>query len=173
MRSLYLFRLYRQSKIGFIGVSLFVFVYALLLVKRMDMMLFPYNAMFAYNRSAADSGIVYRVKASEQPVLFTAFAYWKKDLLETAAFVYGRYVEAAHQVYLEQYLRSKPAFFQYEFLQALYPSQASTAGWYRWYARLAGLPDTKRYRMWKYKLVRRGHRMQAMDSVCLETQLLP
>lgn len=173
MHHLYLLRLYRHSKIGFIAAVLFVCVYTLLLLKRMDMMLFPYNAMFAYNRSAVDSGIVYRVKANDQPVLFTTFAYWKKDLLETSAFVYGRYVEADRKVYLEQYLLSKPALFQCNLLHALYPGRASTAGWYRWYAAMAGMPGATQFSMWKYRLKQHNNRMQAIDSVCLETRILP
>lgn len=136
------------------------------------MTLFPYNAMFAYNRMRTDMGFTYQVKADGKPIRFTNFPYWKKDLLETTAFVYARYVSSGHRVYLEQYLRSKPALFASGLAPALYPEMPSSTSWYNWYAGFAGVPAGQEYSLWQFQLVQTNQGIQVVDSLCLDVQKL-
>lgn len=137
------------------------------------MTLFPYNAMFAYDRMSTDHGFTYQVKADGEPIRFTAFPYWKKDLLETTAFEYARYVSSGHRVYLEEYLRSKPTLFDAGFLHALYPDIRSTTGWYAWYAGFAGKPAVQEYSLWQFRLVPTNRGMEVVDSLCIDLQKIP
>lgn len=107
MRERYLIRLYRHSRMGFIVVILFMLTYAWFLRKKMDMMYFPFNAMFAYERTGQDTILVYRLKLNDNPLNYTQFPYWKKDFLETSLRVYAHYLQAGRQVYAGQYILDK------------------------------------------------------------------
>jgi len=141
MKKTYLYRLFAYSKPAGLAAILFIFVYALLLYKKMDMAIFPFNAMFAYERPLGQSLMGYRLWVNDKPADFTHFPYWKKDMMETSLGVYARYLENGQALYIKSYLDQKksswPPLGALE--DVLVPNTAGMASWPEWYARKASL----------------------------------
>lgn len=140
MKDWYLFRLYRISKIAFLVVLAMMMGYAYCLTHSMDMMMFPYNAMFAYERKAGDSIITYRIHLNEKDIHITRFLYWKKDFFETSPRVFAHYISSGKNVYVDQYLQEKRMRepFAHWLKARLTPGSFDLAEQMAWYVRLAG-----------------------------------
>ena len=71
------------------------------------MMVFPYNAMFAYDRKPGDSIISYRIMVNERTYTTPDFLIGKKDFLETSPRVFAHYLESENTVYVDQYVKDR------------------------------------------------------------------
>ena len=81
---------------------LYIFMYAFFFMKKMDMVMFPYNSMFSIDFSNDYSTNTYHLKVDDQPVNFTHYWWWKKDFMETSL---RTYVSLLNDVpYIEKYI---------------------------------------------------------------------
>ena len=107
MKRLFLFRLYKFSRPAFFFVLLFIIFYAVVFYKKMDMVIFPYNNMFALKTSPEISPSTYAMRINGKLVPITDFPYWKKDFLETSLFNFAKFLQQGEKVFLEDYLKAK------------------------------------------------------------------
>ena len=139
MQKTYLFRLFRHSKAGFLFVAGFIIFYSIVFTKKMDMMFFPYNNMYAIDFYHSSVATTYGMKINGQLVAFTKNLYWKKDLLETSLNAFCRYLEHDNKVFMDDYIASKFKGSKQAFLlRQLTPSRESANNWPYWFANAAG-----------------------------------
>ena len=141
MKDWFLFRLYRNSRLGFLVVILFILGYAYCLTHKMDMMMFPYNAMFAYDRKPGDSIMSYRIMVNDKDMHYTRFSYWKKDFLETSPRVFAHYLASGNTVYVDQYIKDSwgHGAMATWIKSRLSPGAVDLPAQMAWYARKAGI----------------------------------
>ncbi len=171
MRKNFLSRLFAHSKPAGIACILFIFVYALLLYKKMDMALFPLNAMFAYERPNDKPVTGYRLWVNDQPADYTKYPYWKKDLMETSLSVYARFHENSHTTFLRSYFDQKKSDWLWagRWQERLIPATSGIGLWPVWYARKAGLeagPGAS-FRLVKYDMSWASGRPIVSDSIII------
>lgn len=177
MKKTFLSRLFAHSKPAGIACILFIFVYALLLYKKMDMALFPLNAMFAYERPNSRPLTGYRLWVNDDPADFTKFPYWKKDLMETSLAVYARYHENNQTTFLRSYFDQKKSSWLWAgtWQERLIPDASYIGLWPVWYARKAGLeaPPGTNIRLLRYQLVWASGRPMVSDSIIIYQSVIP
>lgn len=177
MKKTFLSRLFAHSKPAGIACILFIFVYALLLYKKMDMTLFPLNAMFAYERPNSRPLTGYRLWVNDDPADFTKFPYWKKDLMETSLAVYARYHENNQTTFLRSYFDQKKSSWLWAgtWQERLIPDASYIGLWPVWYARKAGLeaPPGTNIRLLRYQLVWASGRPMVSDSIIIYQSVIP
>lgn len=177
MKKTYIYRLFAYSKPAGLAAVLFIFVYALLLYKKMDMAIFPFNAMFAYQRPEDETLVGYRLWVNDNPADVTRFPYWKKDLMETSLGVYARYHENGQALYIKSYLDQKKSSWPWaaSLQDKLVPNTTGLATWPAWYARKAGLTDRpgSNIRIMKYQLVWASGRPIISDSAIIYQSTIP
>jgi hypothetical protein len=103
----FLVRLFKESRIGFTVVVLFFGLWIIVIVKNMDMTLFPRNDMFSSGSPWMDTLTESYVYYNGQPLGYTNMPYWKKDMLQTSAASYVRYVDNNRSTRTEQWLRNR------------------------------------------------------------------
>jgi hypothetical protein len=126
-------------------VGIYLLMYLFCFAKGMDMLLFPYNAMFAGAPSQKPDHHLYVVEWNDWPVLFTHYPYWKKDQLEQAPVHYARYVEHGEKVYMDAYLLQKkwPLSVKQFLNKRLTPGKIDFETWSAWYLNLIDIPCSK------------------------------
>ena len=104
----------------------------------MDMLLFPYNNMFALSADKNMTAITYGMKLNGNSIFYTHQPYWKKDFLEMAVSKYAHYVERDNKVLLNEYLIEKkwPNAAKSFLENRLTPYNAEY--WPVWYCNFAG-----------------------------------
>lgn len=175
MKNLFLFRLWSFSRVGFLLAILFMAGYAVTFSKKMDMTLFPYNAMFAMEQHQQDTFSIYRFRYDGHPVLISDFMYWKKDFLETSATVFGKYLQHGQKVYLQEYLDGKcPSLPACGLLKSrLLPGNSVCRDWPGWYIRFAGIKpqNGSRIDVVQYQAVYKNGELTLADSTVLLTNI--
>ncbi len=140
MQHAYLYRLFRHSKPAFIFVVCFILFYAATISKKMDMIFFPYNNMYAIDFSANAGSSTYAIKINGNPVKITGNLYWKKDMLETSLNGYCRYLKHNRKVFLHDYIpyKFKNEQLQHRLIDKLTPGEKQAYQWPKWFANAAG-----------------------------------
>ena len=103
----FLVTLFKKSRIGFMVVVLFFGIWTVAIVKKMDMTLFPLNDMFSSGDRWTDTLTESYVYCNGQPLGYSMLPYWKKDMLQTSAASYVRYVDNKRSTRTEQWLRNR------------------------------------------------------------------
>ena len=116
-------------------VSIFICTYGYFFIKKMDLFLFPYNAMFWGASTQKKSPDVYVVKVNGNIVPITHQFYWKKDMLEQAATHYALYKTKGNMVYLSEYIDQKewPVSIKQTLKNKLTPGEIDFQQWAGWY----------------------------------------
>lgn len=142
MQRAFLYRLFRHSKPAFILAVCFILFYAATISKRMDMIFFPYNNMYAIDFSGNSTTGTYALKINGNPVKITGNLYWKKDMLETSLNGYCRYLKHNRKVFLHDYIPTKfnDEQLQHLLLEKLTPDESKAGRWPYWFAGTAGYP---------------------------------
>lgn len=140
MKQVYLYRLFRYSKVGFSFLMLFILIYAITFYKKMDMIFFPYNAMYAVDFQHSNKASTYAMKLNGNLVKITRHLYWKKDFLETSLHAYAQYLQKDRRVFLDDYLTYK---FKNDHVRSvlsngLTPNREDAIQWPSWFIKTAG-----------------------------------
>ena len=139
MNRIYIYRLFRHSKMAFAFVVIFLFIYAVVFFKNMDMIFFPYNNMFA-DKTAEIRPAAYAVKANGKLIKITTQPYWKKDFLEASLASYCKYKKRGNALFLDDYLSSHThnIYNSGFFLKRLTPEKKDADRWPLWFIHFAG-----------------------------------
>lgn len=142
MHRAFLYRLFRHSKPAIILAVCFILFYAVSISKKMDMIFFPYNNMYAIDFSGNTTTHTYALKINGNPVKITGNLYWKKDMLETSLNGYCRYIKHGRKVFLHDYIpyKFKNEQLQHVLVEKLTPDEHLAYKWPYWFARTAGYP---------------------------------
>ncbi|CAN5724019.1 hypothetical protein BH11BAC4_BH11BAC4_23130 [soil metagenome] len=169
MERLFLYRLLKHSKWGFAFTIIFMLCYALTYYKKMDMIFFPYNSMYAIDFTKTESTTTYAMKINSVPVRITEKLYWKKDMLETSLNGYCRYLKNGKHVFLFDYVhyRFSNEQLQQWLLSNLTPVEKAVENWPAWYAAMAGysIPGGATIEFVQYDLVLDKDRALLKDSI--------
>jgi c-di-AMP phosphodiesterase-like protein len=142
MKQFYLYRLFKYSTPAFIVVILFLVWYSVVFYKKMDMIFFPYNSMYAIDFTKNNTASTYAMKLNGNRINITHQLYWKKDFLETTLSGYCKYLKHDRKVFMDDYINQK--FKRVEvrniLLNRLTPEILSAMKWPQWYAAFAGYP---------------------------------
>ncbi len=166
--------MYQHSKPAFVVVALYILLYALLFVKKMDMVMFPYNSMFSVDFTRDYNTDTYQLKLDDRPVTYTHLLWWKKDFMETSLRNYVLLLN--REPYIEKYIQYAYANTPYSkfLLKQLKPSMHDHS-WLKWYASF-GNKETSAYTMfsiWKYHLTFNGNSIHIDSSLVLHEKLQP
>ncbi len=167
MQHTFLYKLYRYSPKAFAGCLIFLAFYAFFLFKRMDMMLFPHNSMFA-GYVPNKKVFTHAVKVNGSIVPITKKPWWKKDFLESNANMYGKYYESNQHTLLEDYVISKVGntAFRNTLLQRMTAGKVSPPQWAAFYTSFTGhqLQPGDEVQLVKYELSLAGNEPIVIDS---------
>ena len=115
--------------------------------------MFPYNSMFSIGTIADSSGVTtYQLKASDIPVKYSHFLWWKKDFMESSL---TNYVAAIEQdQYASRYIDQKftDVNVKHFLKRNLVPSSKEKQDWLNWYAAFGGNNTQDSFTIWKYQL---------------------
>ena len=167
MRKTYLYQLFYYSKPAFILVVVFIFFYALFFAKKMDMLLFPHNSMFAYKPAQeSDYSKGYALRLNDAAIQYAAFPYWKKDFIESSLYTYAKYINQDKRVYLQQYFDATgkvPEGWQ----QKLVPSQKQAAQFLPWLIHFTGTKMDKnaKIELYEYQFAFQNGNVVIKDSL--------
>ena len=173
MRQLFLYKVFKHSKLAFIGLMLLISLQLIFIGKKMDMLIFPFNNMFALAPGTTSITATYAIRLNGQLVPITHHLYWKKDFLETSLHTYGKYKEQESTVYLEQYIRSTTAKKQKKkfLLESLTPDRSHANLWPVWFCQFAGVnvPSKSKMELVKYRLLFEEEKVSLYDSTIIYT----
>jgi len=177
MKQLFLYRLFKHSKWAFAFIVLFLIFYAISFYKKMDMIFFPYNSMYAIDFTRANTASTYALKINGNPVKITNNLYWKKDLLETSLNAYCRYLKHDNNIFLNYYIvyRFKNKMIRELLLSRLIPGKKEARQWPLWYARTAGyeIPDTTTLEFMQYDFLFCNNKALLKDSTSIYKTIFP
>ena len=94
MNKIFLYKLFKESKIFFLFAVIFISGYAIVLNKQMDMLVFPHNSMFAKNTSHESVTTTFAVKLNGKLIKITDDLYIKKDFSENSLQVFSKWIKA-------------------------------------------------------------------------------
>ena len=140
----------------------------------MDMLMFPYNRMFATVPATEKKAATYAVLLNGERIPFTKQLYWRKDFLEQSPAKYAAYLQRGGHNFLEMYFTQKKlSETQMQKLEGkLFISKQMGEAWAVWYCRFAGYnPRTgDLIELKKYGLDFRGGHPVITDSTVIYTQ---
>ena len=133
--------------------------------------MFPYNSMFAGAPSQKPDHKLYLLEWNEWPVLYTHYAYWKKDLMEQSVFHYAHYIEKGEKVYMDAYISQKKWPFSVEqFLKnRLTPGKVDFKTLSSWYMNLINIPCHKNDQA---RLLKLSIRFDEGYPICQDTTVI-
>lgn len=172
MKQTYLYQLYKYSRPACWLVLLFIISYGLFFFKKMDMMLFPHNSMFAYNPAVTvNHASTYGIRVNDSLVKTTSFLYWKKDFVESALSAYAKYEEAGRQVYLQQYFASNH-FMPGEIEKKLLPDEKEATRFLPWLLNFIGYStgDHTKISLYRYDFTFTNGSAVLQDSLLIFSQ---
>lgn len=176
MKHSFLYRLFKHSLPAFVFAAIFLLFYAITINKKMDMIFFPYNNMYAIDFSGTSTSSTYAMKINGNQVTITHNLYWKKDLLETSLNGYCRYLQHNRKVFLDDYLSYKFSNEQLRNLLTshLTPDDSTAVNWPYWFAKTAGytLPAGSEIEFLQYHFNLRDHKAVLLDSVSIYKTIL-
>lgn len=175
MKKLFLYRLYHHSRIAFLLSVIFIVVYAVLFIKKIDMVLFPYNNMFSLSSNQNMTAITHGVKINNNPVVYTHYSYWKKDLLETSVAKYALYQEKNKKVFLGEYLYEKQWSNATKLFLEKHLTPQSADSWPVWYCNFAGynIQTNDIIEIYRYKLDFNTSYTRIIDSSLVYKTIAP
>ena len=177
MKQLFLYRLFKHSRTGFVLIALFLICYATSFYKKMDMIFFPYNSMYTIDFTKTNTTSTYAVKINNNPVKITNHLYWKKDFLETSLNAYCRYIKQDHKVFLDDYIayKFKNKTVSDFLLNRLVPDKSTTLQWSAWYAHSAGyeVPPGAAIEFMQYDFLLENNNALLKDSLSIHKTIIP
>lgn len=172
MKQLFLYRLFKHSLAAFIFIIAFICMFIYFFNKKMDMVLFPYNSMYAVDLNTKYVASTYAFKLNRNLVKITQNPYWKKDFLEASLLSFAKYKQNNDEVYMQQYLQAViPNKETREVLSnRLSPSKSDVAHWPAWYIRFAGysVNDPDSIQLLKYDFIIKDNKFILKDSNIIE-----
>ena len=175
MKQFFLYRIFKHSLAAFILIVAFISLYIYFFSKKMDMVLFPYNSMYAVDFTKQHTTSTYAFKLNGKLVKITQNPYWKKDFLEASLLSFAKYKLSNDKVYMQQYLQVViPNKERREVVSGrLSPSKFAVAHWPAWFIRFAGysVNDTDSIQLMQYDFAFEGNRVILKDSSIIELSL--
>ena len=107
MSNFFLIKVYRSNKIFFYFIISFLFLYSISFSKKMDMLFFPYNNMFAEKGQFTNSSQTTALKINGILIPITSDFYLKKDFSEISMFNFGKWVDNDSKDFMFRYLVQK------------------------------------------------------------------
>lgn len=171
MKQIFLFRLFRHSKLAFFLTVAFVILYVITFCKKMDMVFFPYNSMYTIDFSGTTGSTTYGMKINGTLVKITGQPYWKKDFLETSMNGFCRFVKNGNKVFMEDYINHKFSGGQTKryLLNTLVPPRSATGEWPSWYGQFAGyeVPRNAVIEILEYQFALKDDKLTLKDSTVI------
>jgi hypothetical protein len=105
----------------------------------MDMLIYPYNDMFAHHQhdSVHDNKQqqIFYLKLNNKRISYSRYPYWKKDFAEQQIHYYSKYLQAGHKNHIDFYIDNK--FKKNQLNQLLHhqlsPLDCNKEKWTKWY----------------------------------------
>ena len=135
MTKIFLYRLYKESKIFFLFALIFILAYIIVLRKQMDMLIFPINSMFSNNSAKNFSTTTYAVKLNSNIIRITDDLYLKKDFSENSLQIFSKWVKADGKDLMTGLLERKisDSLKRVPYLKNLTPPKSTLQTWPVWF----------------------------------------
>ena len=174
MTKIFLYRLFKKSKVFFLFTVAFILGYVIVLSKQMDMLIFPSNSMFSNTTAKDFSTSTYAVKLNGKLIKITEDPYLKKDFSENSLQVFSKWVKADGNDLITGLLEkriadsTKRAFF----LIRLTPPKEAVQTWPVWFLQYHDIQSRKgdNIEIWEYNFNLIKDRFVIQDSSLVTKQ---
>ena len=177
MNRLFLYRLFKYSKPAFALVIMFLVWYSIVFYKKMDMVFFPYNSMYAIDFTKNNTASTYAMKLNGSRINITHHLYWKKDFLETTLLGYCKYIRHGQKIFMDDYIEQKfkNESIRNKLFNCLTPDKVAVMNWPRWYGWFAGytVPPKATVELMEYQFRFENDRASLTDSISIYKTILP
>ena len=154
MQKIFLYRLFKDAKFFFVFALLFITVYAVVLRKQMDMLVFPINNMFSTSNVKDFRTFTYAVKLNGNIIKITDDPILKKDFSENSLQIFSRWLQADGKDLMTDFLDRKisDSARKRNYLNRLTPPKATIITWPAWFASFHHLKLTSgdSIEVWQY-----------------------
>lgn len=155
MTKIFLYRLYKESKIFFLFAVIFILTYIIVLRKQMDMLIFPINSMFSNNTATDFSTTTYAVKLNGNIIRITDDFYVKKDFSENSLQIFSKWVKAGGKDLMTGLLERRviDSLKRKTFLKNLTPPKGTLQTWPVWFVNFHHLQTREgdNIEIWEYR----------------------
>ena len=176
MRRLFLYRLFKESKIFFFFATLFILGYAIVLRKQMDMLLFPINNMFSNNTDIDFSTSTYAVKFNGNIVKITDDLYLKKDFSENSLQIFSKWIKADEKDLMTNLLerRIMDSAKRIAYLNKLTSPKNTVRTWPVWFVKFHHVKTRvgDKIEIWEYKFDLINNNFILKDSLLITKQFI-
>ena len=141
MRKIFLYRLYKESKIFFLFAVFFILAYVIVLSKQMDMLFFPINSMYSKSKAQDYLSTTYAVKLNGNIIKITDDFYLKKDFSENSLLSFSKWIKSGGKDLMTELLEKKiiDSLKRNPFLQNLTPPKSTLQTWPVWFVKFHNL----------------------------------
>lgn len=166
----------QRCSIKAIIITLYLMFWAILILKKMDWVLFPYNDMFSGKIKSVSHSKYYSLKVNGKNVEISDYWYWKKDMLEQSIQKYAVYSQNNNMQYSDHFFLSrldKNMIYQKLYTQLKTP-EISFKEWTLWYLNQAGYKTDyqDKVELIEYRWINRKGDIVFTDSVIVNSVIL-
>ena len=176
MKKLFLYKLFKESKIFFLFTVAFILGYAIVLSKQMDMLIFPINSMFSNTTAKDFSTSTYALKLNGKLVKITADPYLKKDFSENSLQVFSKWIKADRKDFMTELLERKIADStkRISFLNKLTPPKQTVETWPIWFLKFHHIKINAgdNIEIWEYSFNLKKNQFALKDSSLITKQIV-
>ena len=174
MNNIFLYRLFKESKIFFLFAVIFISGYAIVLNKQIDMLVFPHNSMFAKNTSPKSVTTTFAVKLNGKLIKITDDLYIKKDFSENSLQVFSKWIKADGKDLMTNLLNKRIADSTKRnlYLQKLTSPQSAVYTWPIWFLKFHSVKVIKgdKIEIWSYEYKLANKNLILQDSSLITNQ---
>lgn len=176
MNKVFLYRLFKGSKILFLFAVVFISCYGIVLRKQMDMLLFPINSMFSDVKTQDFSTTTYALKLNGDVVKITDDSYLKKDFSENSLQIFSKWIKANSKDLMTDLLEReiKDSARRIFFLKNLTPPKNTIQTWPAWFVKFHHLQTRlgDNIEIWEYRFDLINNNFILKDSSLITKQFI-
>ena len=176
MTKIFLYRLFKESKIFFLFTVAFIIGYAIVLSKQMDMLIFPINSMFSNTTAKDFSTSTYAIILNGKLIKITEDLYLKKDFSENSLQVFSKWIKADRKNLMTELLERRIADSTKRILllTKLTPPKQTVKTWPIWFLKFHHIKINAgdNIEIWEYKLNLEKNQFSLKDSALITKQIV-
>ena len=176
MKKIFLYKLFKESKIFFLFTVAFILGYAIVLSKQMDMLIFPINSMYSSTTAKDFSTSTYAVKLNGKLIKITEDPYLKKDFSENSLQVFSKWIKADRKDLITQLLERRIADSTKRILllTKLTPPKETVQTWPIWFLKFNHIEINTgdNIEIWEYNFDLEKNQFALKDSALITKQIV-
>ena len=176
MKKIFLYKLFKESKIFFLFTVAFILGYAIVLSKQMDMLIFPINSMFSNTTAKDFSTSTYAVKLNGKLTKITEDPYLKKDFSENSLQVFSKWIKADRKDLITELIKRKitDSTKRILFLTKLTPPKQTVETWPIWFLKFHHIKINAgdNIEIWEYRFNLKKNLFALKDSSLITKQIV-